>query len=107
MNLGFEAESPKEFLYLIHRGIQAVIKIHKSIRRPQPLPKLFPRDEILRLFQQENQNLQRLVAEAWACPAIFSQFSCAAIQLKRPEAEKPALAVRIIHEEVSETGTIL
>jgi len=42
-------------------GIQAVVEVHESVRRPQLAAQLFPGDHLAGPFEKECQELERLV----------------------------------------------
>ena len=58
----------------IDGGVDAVIDVHKSFRRPKLLPELLPGDDLARMFQQKFQNLKRLLLELELHP-LFAQLA--------------------------------
>jgi len=62
------------FAQPIDGGVDAVIDVHKSVRRPKLLPELLPGDDLARMFQQKFQNLKRLLLELDLHP-LFAQLA--------------------------------
>ena len=51
----------ERFAKFVHRGIKAVIEIHKGIGRPKPCPQVFTADERARLIEQYDEEGKWLV----------------------------------------------
>jgi hypothetical protein len=51
------------FAKLINNGIQTMVKIDKRIGRPEFLPQVFPGHNFARPFQQNDENLERLILQ--------------------------------------------
>src|ERR1700742_698001 len=70
---------------LLHRLIQPMIEVDKSVWRPQPLAQFFSRPRLARSLKQQGEHLNRLLRnpDSAAIPAKLSAFQ---IQLKKAEA---------------------
>ena len=69
-----------------HRVVQAVVKIHEGIRRPDLHAKLFPCHQVASPLQQSRQHLQRLPLKPELYTAL-TQFASAGIEFKDVEAQ--------------------
>jgi hypothetical protein len=65
--------------------VQAALEVQVDVRRPQPLPDLFARDELTRLLQQRAEDLERLLLDRDP-PALPSKLAGREIDLEDAEA---------------------
>jgi len=65
--------------------VDAVIKVNEGIRGPHPLPQFFPRNQFARLFEQNLQELERLLLQSDP-DSVLVQFSGVLVEFERPEA---------------------
>jgi len=66
--------------------VHPVVKVHKSVGRPQPLLKLFARDSLAGPRQQQGQNFKWLPVKLNSHPAL-AEFSCVQVCLKGPKSD--------------------
>src|SRR5262249_34118067 len=83
------------FAQLLDSVIQATIKVHKSVRGPDPLLQFLAGDNFARMFQQDLQNLEGLFLKS-DFHALLVQFSALSIQLEDTEAEERSATTEII-----------
>jgi hypothetical protein len=69
-----------------------MVVIYEGVRRPEPLPQLFPRHELPRATKKVEQDFERLPQESGTGLSVLAQLSGAAIELKYPEAKKTVVA---------------
>ena len=67
----------QRFAQLPHRAIEGQIEVDERVGGPEPLPQLLARDDVAGMFQEQLQNLKRLIGQ----PNLDAAFS----QLSRPE----------------------
>jgi len=65
-----------------------VIKIDECVSGPDFLPKIFPRHYASRIFEQDDEHLERLFLQTQAS-AIFAEYSSRQVHFEKSEAQKP------------------
>jgi len=75
---------PKRFANLVDGSIQAIIEIHKRIRRPQLAPQFLSRHNLPGILQQQRQHLERLILQTNLQPAL-AELAGRKVHLKGPE----------------------
>ena len=72
----------------LYSVIDAVVEIHEGVGTPYPLTQLLARHYFARLFQQDLQDLKRLLLQG-DLDSLPGQFSGFFIQFERPETNYP------------------
>jgi hypothetical protein len=65
-----------------------MVEVDKCVRRPQPVPDLFARDDFTGTFQQHYQKVERLRLQA-DFVAFATQFAGVKVRCKRTEEDDP------------------
>ena len=74
-------------------GVQASLKIHERVLRPQPRAELLSRHHRARFLDQRPQDLQRLGLQ-FDADALLAQFTGIDLELEHPEPDEQA---RVFH----------
>jgi hypothetical protein len=77
---------PQRISQSLDGGIDAMVELDHRFVGPKPKPNVLPRHDFAGIFQQQEQELQRLFAEAKA-GSVFTQLSGANIQFEGSKTE--------------------
>jgi hypothetical protein len=91
---GFVGGVPQDLPQAVHCGIQAVVKVHKGVGRPQNLPQLLAGDQSPGTFQQHFKNLEGL---PWQTKphSVLAELLRLQIRIERAEADHCGNALAI------------
>src|SRR5882762_7056569 len=77
----------KNFAQPHYRIVQSMIKINKRIAQPEPIPQLLARNHIARLFQENGENLERLLGHLES-QAVLANFAGSQVNFKCAKAHR-------------------
>src|SRR4051794_9270324 len=79
----------QRFANLVNRRVQAVIKVHEGVGRPELLLQLFASHDLSGALEQQREDLKGLALEAHSYPT-FAQFAGRKVDLEDSESQDSA-----------------
>jgi hypothetical protein len=83
---GIRRRVPKGVTKLVDGYIQAVVKIDIGVVAPQSPPKFFPADHFTRMLEENGQDLEGLLLQAYS-HSLFVKLTGNRVELEDPEAK--------------------
>ena len=80
-----------------NRSVETVIEVHESIGGPQAFAQLFPRHNFPGSFQQQGQDLKRLLLKTHLA-SVAAKLSALEIHFEKSEMDDPSLVIYQRHD---------